>query len=159
MKFTDWLFVSVPRLMIGILLLLMVGINFANVIGRHAFGFAIFWSEEIMTLALVWGVFIGIIVVTYKGEHLKMDLVSQTLPDAWKRMINVFIIAVFVLSMTYALYYSYQVVSIINMTGRVSNAAKYPMVIQHSALLIGIFGSIIAILIRCKSYYSGKFDK
>lgn len=159
MKITDWLFISVPRLIIGTLLLGMVGINLANVVGRHAFGTAIFWSEEIMTLALVWGVFIGIIAVTFKGEHLKMDLVSQTFPERWKRMISVLIIAVFMFSMTYTLYYSYQVVTIINLTGQVSNAAKYPMVLQHSALLLGIFCAILAILIRCKAYYLNKFEK
>ena len=132
MKIPSWLFVSIPRLIIGTLLLLMVAINLANVIGRHALGVAIFWSEEIMTLALVWGVFIGIIAVTYNGDHLKMDLVSQTLPEHWKRMINGLIIVVFLSSLSYTLYYSYQVVSIINMTGRVSNAAKYPSLIKKN---------------------------
>lgn len=159
MKFTDWLFVSLPRFIIGALLLAMVAINLANVIGRHALGVAIFWSEEIMTLALVWGVFIGIIAVTYKGDHLKMDLVSQTLPETWKRLINFLTIIVLVLSLAYTLYYSYQVVSLIHLTGQVSNAAKYPLVIQHFALLLGIFSAIVAILLRCKSYYSGKFGK
>ncbi len=158
-SFDDWLFISVPRTIIGILILIMVAINFANVVGRHAFGQAVFWSEEIMTLFLVWSVFIGAIAVTYKGRHLKMDLFSQTFPPLWKRVVNVLVFLSLIFALSYTLYYSYQVVKIIHITGQVSNAAKYPLVIQHVALLVGLTCIILAVLFRWRSYSSGDFDK
>lgn len=159
MKSFDWLFVSVPRIIIGFLILVMVAINLANVVGRHAFGQAIFWSEEIMTLCLVWSVFIGAIAVTYKGEHLKMDLFSQTFPSKWRLVVNVLITLSLISALSYTLYYSYQVVKIIYITGQVSNAAKYPMVIQHVALFVSLIFIILAVILRWKSYCSGDFYK
>ncbi len=158
MKLLETTFVSLPRLIIGALMLAMVAINFANVVGRHAFNQPIFWSEEIMVLLLIWGVFIGAVAVTFKGRHLRMDLFSTSLKEPWVYVVNVAVTLVFVGMAGYAAYYSYQVVSFMASIGRVSNAAKYPIAIQHAAVFVGLVLIVVAVIVRLRSYLAGKFD-
>lgn len=149
---------SAPRLVIGILMLVMVAINFANVVGRHAFGYALFWGDEIMTLLLVWGVFIGAVAVTYRGAHLRMDLVSARIGRPWSTVLNAITMLTLVAVACYIAYYSYQVASIIHMTGRVSDAARYPMIVQHLAPLTGLVLMVLAVLVSWRLYLFGQAE-
>jgi len=147
---------TLPRAAIGFLILAMVIINLANVIGRHAFGQALFWAEEIMKLCMVWGVFLGAIAITYRGEHLRMDLFSSGLKRPWSTVLNAFTTAILVIVTCYIAWYSYQVVTIIHMTGRVSDAAQYPMILQHSSLFVGLILMIVAVVVCWRLWLFGR---
>ena len=58
-------FMTVPRVIIGALILFSIALNFANVIGRYVFFSSIIWAEEVMIFIMVWCVFIGAILVSY----------------------------------------------------------------------------------------------
>ena len=88
--------VTVPRFIIGVAILVGIAINVANVIGRYFFLEPIIWAEEIMIYIMVWTVFIGAILVSFEGQHLKMDFFSIMLPSPFKEIIN-FIAAVAVM--------------------------------------------------------------
>lgn len=147
---------TLPRAVIGLLILAMIIINLANVIGRHAFDQALFWAEEIMKLCMVWGVFLGAIAVTYRGNHLRMDLFSSGIGKPWSTVLNVATAVVLVAVAGYIAYYSYQVVQIIHMTGRVSDAAQYPMILQHLSVLVGLILMIVAVVVRWRLYLFGR---
>ena len=59
--------VTIPRAIIGTMILVGILINVANVIGRYLFLEPIIWAEEIMIYIMVWTVFIGAILVTLDG--------------------------------------------------------------------------------------------
>ena len=80
--------VTIPRLIIGSMILIGILINIANVIGRYMFLEPIIWAEEIMIYIMVWTVFIGAILVTFDGQHLKMDVFSVMMPSPYKEIIN-----------------------------------------------------------------------
>lgn len=155
-RFARLLLDTLPRAVIGFLLLAMITINLANVIGRHAFGQALFWAEEIMKLFLVWGVFLGAIAITYRGEHLRMDLFSSGLGKPWSSVLNAATTAILVIVTCYIAWYSYQVVTIIHMTGRVSDAAQYPMILQHLSLFVGLILIIVAVAACWRLYLFGR---
>ena len=46
--------VTIPRLIIGCMILVGILINVANVIGRYLFLEPIIWAEEIMIYIMVW---------------------------------------------------------------------------------------------------------
>jgi len=156
LRFARLLLDTLPRALIGLLLLAMIMINLANVIGRHAFDQALFWAEEIMKLGMVWGVFLGAIAVTYRGNHLRMDLLSSGFGRPWSTVLNVVTTAVFVVVACYIAYYSYQVVQIIHMTGRVSDAAQYPMILQHLSVFVGLTLMIVAVAACWRLYLFGR---
>ena len=134
-----------------------VAINFANVISRYLFDFALFWAEEVMIFIIVWCVFIGAISVTFNGAHLRMDLLSAKLVSPWKEIVNSFTILIFLACGCFSAFQSWKVVSLIGGIGQVSNAGGIPMVIPHLALLVGFVFMVIVAAIRWRAYVTGRF--
>ena len=87
-KYFSYGIVSTPRFIIGSLILAGIAINFANVLGRYLFLAPIIWAEEIMIYIMVWMVFVGSVLVTWDGHHLKMDFFSIMLPSPAKEIMN-----------------------------------------------------------------------
>ena len=129
---------------LGVLLIAAVCLNFVNVVGRYAFGRAIFGADEMQTYSMVWMAFAGAVVVTWRNAHLRMDvLVSRAPPrlQAGLRLVELILMAgtagiVFVQSWKYAA----QMAAM----GRLSDAGAIPMAIPHSAVATG-FGLIALI--------------
>lgn len=153
----DVVFVRVPRALTAALILAGIGVNFANVIARYAFGFAIFWAEEIMVFIVVWCVFVGAITVTYNGAHLRMDLVSELLPDRWKRLLNGLIAAAFIACCAFVVPLSFETVSFLRAANQVSVTASVPKEIPHAAILVGFAFMVLAVVARLRAYLSGRF--
>ncbi len=156
-RLLSFLFVSLPQLIIGTLILVGIGINFANVVGRYVFKNAIFWAEEIMVFIVIWCVFIGSIAITFNGAHLRMDLLSSRLSSPWKKIINGFVAVVFIAGGIFVVVQSYKVVSLMNRLGQVSVTAGLPVTIPHMALLVGFALMVLAVIVRLRSYFTGKF--
>jgi TRAP-type C4-dicarboxylate transport system permease small subunit len=143
----------------AVLMLAMVGINFANVVGRKLFGQAVFWSEEVMLFMLIWAVFLGAVVITYDGKHLRMDLFSTRLRRPWSTMLNAVTAALFVAVAGFMIMQSQKVVLMMASTGQVSNAAHIPMIVLHLSVLIGFVAMVLAVLVRWRAYITGDFDR
>ncbi len=151
------LFVKLPHWIMGSTLLIGIAINIANVIGRYAFGYSLYWAEEVLVYLMIWGVFIGVAAVAFNGDHLNMDLFSSNLGDPWKTIINACMLVVLLLCCGFAISQSWKVVSLFYMAGQVSVAAGIPKAIPHAALLIGFILMLLAVVIRIRSYLTGKF--
>lgn len=146
----------VPRVILGSLILFSIALNFANVIGRYIFFSPIIWAEEVMIFIMVWCVFIGSILVSWDGRHLKMDLLSSYLKPPWKQMVNAFSLAVFLFVCAIIVTQSYKVVTLFARFGQESTVAAIPMVIPHSALLIGFGLMIFGVAVRYRDHISGR---
>jgi len=70
---------TVLKAMIVILLALMVGMVFFNVVLRFVFNTGIPVSEELSRWCFVWLTFLGAILVLYERKHLGVDIVLQSL--------------------------------------------------------------------------------
>jgi TRAP-type C4-dicarboxylate transport system permease small subunit len=150
-------FGTVPRLVLGTLMLAGVAINFANVISRYLFGEALFWAEEILVYLIVWGVFVGFAAIAANGEHLNMDLFSARLPGRWKTAVNALTVGTFLACSAFMLVQSWQVVSLFVDAGQVSVAARVPKAVPHAALIFGFALAALAVVVRIRSYVRGKF--
>ena len=117
--------------------ILAVLLNFANVIGRYVLGSSILWADEVEMLILVLITFLGTIVVSWRRQHLRMDVIFQMLPERLRivirsiEMIVVVVLAALVASQSYA--YAAQML----MLGRVSDNAGIPMWMPHMAVAAG----------------------
>ena len=87
-----------PYLMTGTLFLGAIAVNIANVIGRYIFSAPIFWAEEVLVFIIVWSVFLAAATITYRGEHINMDLFYGKFPVVWKRIVNTVIAAAFLVA-------------------------------------------------------------
>ena len=147
--------VTLPRLIIGGLILFGIAVNFANVLGRYLFLAPIVWAEEIMIYSMVWMVFIGAVLVSWDGHHLKMDFFSIMLPSPFKEIMNfsgVFcflIVAIFVLPQTFT------VTELMFNLDQRSVVAEIPMVIPHFAILLGFIMMFVVIVWRFRRLVRG----
>ncbi|PPR11778.1 MAG: hypothetical protein CFH41_00653 [Alphaproteobacteria bacterium MarineAlpha11_Bin1] len=147
--------VTIPRFIIGVAILLGIAINFANVLGRYFFLEPIVWAEEIMIYIMVWTVFIGAVLVSFEGQHLKMDFFSIMLPSPFKEIINFIAVACVLLTCVYVIPYNWIVVELMWANDQRSVVAEAPMVIPHFALLLGFVMIFISVVVRFKSHVMG----
>ena len=151
------LFVTAPRTLTAALILAGIAINFANVVSRYLFNFALYWAEEIMVFVIVWCVFIGTISVAFNGAHLKMDLLSARIPNPWKGIVNGAMALAFVGCGIFVAVQSWTAINLFARSGDVSVTASVPMVIPHSALLIGMVLMVLAVVVRWRAYLKNRF--
>ena len=147
--------VTIPRLIIGTLILVGIVINFANVVGRYVFLEPIIWAEEIMIYIMVWTVFVGAVLVSFEGQHLKMDFFSVKLPSPWKETINFISTAAVLLVCVFMIPNDWTVVKLMWQNDQRSVVAEIPMVIPHFALLLGFVLIFIAVAVRFRSHVCG----
>jgi len=150
-------FVTAPRLLTGALILIAIGINFANVISRYLFNFALYWAEEIMIFLVVWCVFVAAATVAFNGANLKMDLLSAKFPPGLRKAVNALTAVAMVGLLGFAAWQSMIVVRLFAEGGSVSVTASVPMVIPHSALFIGLVLMVLAVVVRWRAYLRNRF--
>jgi TRAP-type C4-dicarboxylate transport system permease small subunit len=157
-KIATFAVLTVPRFIIGVLILAGIAINFANVIGRYLFLAPVIWAEEIMIYIMVWTVFVGAVLVTWDGRHLKMDFFSIMLPSPWKETMNVTATIAFVVACIFVIPQNAVVVDMMQTNDQRSVVAEIPMVIPHFAILLGFGLMFFAILLRFRRHVTGDLD-
>ena len=129
---------------LGVLLIAAVCLNFVNVIGRYAFGRAIFGADEIQTYSMVWMAFVGAAVVTWRNAHLRMDVLVSRAPPRLKAALRVVELILMAGTAGLVLVQSWKYAAQMAAMGRTSDAAAIPMALPHSAVAAG-FGLIALI--------------
>jgi len=154
----DLIFVRVPYVVTGTLLLIAIAINFANVIARYFFLEALYWAEEVLIYMTLWGVILACATITYQGLHIKMDLFSTMLPSPYKEIVGGLTALLIICASVYVVIQSYQVVRLFWRSGEVSITAEIPLTIPHVAVPIAFGLMALAVVIRLRSYITGRFE-
>ena len=156
-RLAEFLFVRVPRFLLGLLIFAGIGINFANVVGRYLFQSPILWAEEILVFIMIWCVFLGVILVTWEGRHIKMDLLSVKFAPPWRELLNGLMTLGFLLVCVFVIRESWGVVRLLYQTGQETVIARMPVAPMHASILIGFSAMFIVVLLRLRHYLSGDF--
>ena len=78
------------ELLMVILLALMTGITFANVVARYVFNANLLWALEATVFLFAWLVLIGAAYCFAKNLHLGVDIVVRQVPPSWQRGMEFF---------------------------------------------------------------------
>lgn len=151
-----FLFVTLARGVMGMLMLAGVAIGFSNVVARYLFGYALFWAEEVMVFLIIWGVFVGVAAAAYDRAHLNMDLFSQSFRGTVLAFLNALMLAVLLAACVFMIVQSWQVVTLFYQGGVKSVSAGVPKWIAHSALPVGFALMALAVLSRLPLYLRGR---
>ena len=154
---TKTLLYRLPLGIMGTLMLAGIALIFVNVVSRYFFGSPIFWAEEVLVFMSMWGVFLGMVAITFSGEHLNMDLFSARLTGRAKQALNGLVVFALLACCLFVAVQSWKIVLLFAQTGQVSVAAGIPKAIPHAALLAGFTLAAVAALVRVRSYLTGKF--
>ena len=123
--------------LLGLVLCAVVGLNFVSAASRYIAGQAILGADEVQVYAVVWLVFIGGAIVTWRRAHLRMDVLSAALRGTTARVRDLLenLLAVAVCGVMS--WVSLQFVLQIHGMGQHSDGAGIPMWIPHSAVFVG----------------------
>jgi TRAP-type C4-dicarboxylate transport system permease small subunit len=154
----DLIFVRIPYAVTGMLLCAAIAINFANVIARYFFFEALYWAEEVLIYMVLWGVILAGATITYQGLHIKMDLFSAMFRPRLQRIVGAVTALMMVCATVYVVIQSYQVVGLFWQSGETSIVAGVPLTIPHIAVPIGFGLMAAAVVIRLRSYITGRFE-
>ena len=68
----------------GFSLLVVFGVVFAQVVQRYVFNIALPWSTDVIRIAFVYSVFLGMTLGVVKKSHLNIDFLVHSMPQSWK---------------------------------------------------------------------------
>lgn len=125
-----------------------VALNFVNVVGRYVFATAILGADEVQVFVMVWMTFAGAAIVTWRDRHLRMDVLFEMLPAKARRWIRVVETALLAAMAGFVVVQSVRFSALMVSVDRRSEAANIPMVIPHSAVVLGF--SLMALLALVK---------
>lgn len=145
------------RIIVGASIFVSIGINFANIAGRYLFSEPILWAEEILNYLMVWSVFLGAVLVTWEGRHIKMDLISARFRPPASLILNIVTVAVFAGICVFMIIQSWTVTDMARTIDQRSVAAEMPMMYAHVAVLLGFAGMLVAVLLRIPQYVRNVF--
>jgi len=137
-------FTRLVECLVAYALVLAVLVNFANVVARYGFHKPILGADELQIFLMIWMTFLGVVAVTWRRMHLRMDLLAARLPAfarGWLRLAELLVAAVLAaLVLGESCRYTVQMLEI----GRRSDALGIPVWISHSAVAIafGLMGLI-----------------
>jgi TRAP-type C4-dicarboxylate transport system permease small subunit len=63
-------------------------LNFTNVMARYLLNAPILAADEIQIYIMVWITFLGAVIVTWRQQHLRMDVLLQAMPALLQRAVR-----------------------------------------------------------------------
>lgn len=129
-------------------LMAIVALNGANVFGRYFLGKPIPWAEEAMLYLMMLIVFSAAAAVTWRRNHIGIDLLVNWLPPFWGRVATFATGLIAVLVLGLICYSSFEIVSTLYAFDQRSEALELPIWIPQSFITIGFAMMAFMIVLR-----------
>ncbi len=140
--------VSCLRVLAGMLLILSVALNFANVIGRYFFSASIYWAEEVMLFLMVGCVFLGNGVVAWSGRQIRMDVIVSMMPAKVRVTLDLFAELVFIVTAIAIIVFASPVIRDLWAFDQRSQSAEVPLVIPQALIPVGLAIMVLLVVVR-----------
>jgi len=76
------------RALVGVMMLVMTALVFANVVTRYGFGFSIAWAEEVSLYLMIWVAYLGAGLALREGRHVAIETFQDRLPARAARWVR-----------------------------------------------------------------------
>ncbi|HWV51533.1 TRAP transporter small permease [Pseudorhodoplanes sp.] len=133
---------SAVRALLGVVLIGLVLLNVINAVAR-AIGEVVIGVDEVLVFGMIWMVMIGMMLVTADRSHIALEILTARVGPRAVNILSIITHAVMAASCGYAAVQSFGFVQRIVASGQTSMALGMPMVIPHSALLVGFAGTAV----------------
>lgn len=140
--------VTTLETLLALALLGAIVLNFANVVSRYLGDFTIEGSDEIEIYILIWIAFLGAALVTWRGLHLRMDVIIKLAGARALRIVTIAEVLITLATASFVAYQSYLYVRRIYNLGAVSDIAQLPTWIPHSAVVVSLLLTVVCLVLR-----------
>lgn len=134
---------------LAVALIAGIVLNFINVVGRYLSGYTLIGADEIEIYILIWVAFLGAALVTWRGDHLRMDVLLVVCPTIVRKAVAVAEIGVMLAVTAFVAFQSFRYVERIYALGAVSDIARVPTWFPHSAVFVCFATIALIMLVRC----------
>lgn len=125
-----------------------IGLDFLNVMGRYSGGFSLIGVDEVEIYILVAMAFLGAAAVTWRQQHLRMDVIVGACPRFIQKGVALFEMAVMLVVAGFVGWQSFAYVRRVFTLGTVSDIAGIPMWIPHAAVSLSFFLIAFIVVVR-----------
>ncbi|MGF7159337.1 C4-dicarboxylate transporter DctQ subunit [Rhodoligotrophos appendicifer] len=132
----------------AVFMLVGIGVNFANVVGRYVFAAPFTWAEDFLVYANIWLVFLGAALISFQDRHLSMDLLRSRLSGRKEGVLSLVILVVSLVTCGIVTWISAQFVLRVYKMGQESISLEVPMYLFHSAVLVGFSLISLALVVH-----------
>jgi len=143
--------VAILRVIAGVLLILSVTLNFANVVGRYVFSASIYWAEEVMLFLMVGCVFLGNGVVAWSGRQIRMDVIVSMMPAKVRDALYLFSELLFIAVAVTIVVFAIPVMRDLWAFDQRSQSAEVPLVYPQALIPIGLSLMVLLVVARLLS--------
>jgi TRAP-type C4-dicarboxylate transport system permease small subunit len=141
---------------LALALILGIGLNFINSIGRYLTGFTLSGADEVEIYILIWIAFLGAAVVTWRRQHLRMDVLVNACPAPARKAVAIFEALVMLAVAGFVFWQSLLYVKRLFDFGSVSDIARVPTWMPHSAVFVCFGAMAIVIAIHACRMIAGR---
>jgi TRAP-type C4-dicarboxylate transport system permease small subunit len=132
----------------AVALAIIVAINGANVVGRYLFSAPLPWAEELMLYLMIFVVFAGAAIATWRGAHIGIDALVTRLPQGVQRLVQ-FVLSLLAIAVLLTVANAgYFTVTMLYAFDQRSDALEMPMWIPQSIVVGGLVLSAALIALR-----------
>jgi TRAP-type C4-dicarboxylate transport system permease small subunit len=133
---------SAVRMLLGFVLVALVLLNVVNAVAR-ATGKVVIGVDEVLVFGMIWMVMIGMMLVTADRNHIALEILTTRVGTRTRCILSIVTHAVMMAACAYAAVQSFGFIQRVTATGQTSMALGMPMLIPHSALLVGFAGTAV----------------
>jgi TRAP-type C4-dicarboxylate transport system permease small subunit len=126
----------------------MVGMICLGVALRYVWGVSLLWLDEALVFAMIAIVFLGAIGVSHRDQHLRMTLLSQSLPRGVAHKLGLLDQAVTAGVCLFVAWHSFHAIGRLYGRGTLSNMAEIPLWLVQGTVLAGLIGMAAVALSR-----------
>lgn len=136
---------SALRTLLGAVLVALVVLNVANAVAR-ATGIVVIGVDEVLVFGMIWMVMLGMLLVTAEKGHIALELLNTRVGPRTAIVLSIVAHLVMASACAFAALQSFYFVQRVAALGQTSMALGMPMLIPHSALIVGFGGTAVIAL-------------
>lgn len=133
------------------LLVVIVGLNAANVCGRYLFNAPISWAEEVLVDLMIVAVFLAFPAVTLDGAHVRMDLLMHALPPKARSALQIVADVVGLAVAVIMVVATVPTVMMLIEFDQWSDSGSVPLALPQSVIPFGFAAAILCLIARLAS--------
>jgi len=140
----------------ALLLGVMVGVIFLQVVARYVFDHALSWPEEAGRFLFVWIVFLAAVSVARDDEMLSLELIHRWIPAAWSRALKLLVSLVCFAFLLIVLKGGFELT--VRQSTQISTALEIPMWIVYLIIPVGSALMAAVYLVRSGGLFRSLFS-
>lgn len=152
----DGALIWLNKFVLGMLMLIMTVLVFANVVLRYIMGDSLSWVEEVTRYMMIWAAYLGAGLALRNGSHVAVELLQDALPTGAMHAVRFAVAVAVLIFLAFVSWYGFAYSSMTMMQS--SAVLNLPLGLVYLAVPVGCLLSMLHLLLGFRNYVTRRFD-